>query len=111
METIWPGVLAPWEKRVQTVVENAAQGLEASWAVRIAVSSSSWNGVVGMEGAISIQYNETQSFSVTLGKREEQNTYAAELVAIASRGPEQAVEAKVSQYCSDNKEQSCRTYA
>ena len=83
METIRPGVLAPWEKRVQTVVENAAQSLEANWAVRIAVSSSARNGVVGMGGAISIQSNETQSFSVTLGKREEQNPYSAELAAMA----------------------------
>lgn len=83
METIQPGVLAPWEKRVQTVVENAAQGLEANWAVRIAVSSSARNGVVGMGGAISIQNNEKRSFSVTLGKREEQNPYAAELAAMA----------------------------
>jgi ribonuclease HI/exonuclease III len=83
METIRPCVLAPWEKRVQAVSENAAQRLEANWAVRIAVSSSSRNGVVGMGGAISIQNNETRSFSTTLGKREEQNPYSAELAAMA----------------------------
>ena len=77
METIRLDVLALWEKRVQTVVENAAQGLEANWAVRIAVSSSLQNGAVGMGSAISIQGNETKAFSVTLGKREEQNPYAA----------------------------------
>jgi ribonuclease HI len=83
METIRPCVLAPWEKRVQAVSENAAQRLEANWAVRIAVSSSSRNGVVGMGGAISIQNSETRSFSTTLGKREEQNPYSAELAAMA----------------------------
>jgi hypothetical protein len=51
---------------VQTVVENAAQGLEANWAVRIAVSGSARNGVVGMGGAISIQNNEKRSFSAVL---------------------------------------------
>ena len=66
IETIQLGVLAPWEKRVQTVVENAAQGLEANWAVRIAVSGSARNGVVGMGGAISIQNNEKRSFSAVL---------------------------------------------
>ena len=64
-------------------MENATQSLEANWAVRIAVSSSARNGVVGIRGAISIQSNETQSFSVTLGKREEQNLYSAELAAMA----------------------------
>jgi hypothetical protein len=83
METIWPGVLALWEKRVQTVVKNAAQGLKANWAVRIAVSSLSRNRVVRIRGAVSIQKNEKQSFSVTLGKREEQNSYTAELAAMA----------------------------
>ena len=83
METIRPCVLAPGEKRVQAVSEDAAQRLEANWAVRIAVSSSSRNGVVGMGGAISIQNNETRSFSTTLGKREEQNLHSAELAAMA----------------------------
>jgi hypothetical protein len=44
-----------------------------------------------MGGASSIQNNEKQSFSVTLGKREEQNPYAAELAVMAealSRLPE-----------------------
>jgi ribonuclease HI len=36
-----------------------------------------------MGGAISIQNNEKQSFSVTLGRREEQDPYAAELAAMA----------------------------
>ncbi|KAB2098607.1 hypothetical protein AG0111_0g13148 [Alternaria gaisen] len=69
-------------RRVQTVVEDTAQSLEANWAVRIAVSSSAQNEVVGMGGAISIQNNERQSFSITLGKREEQNPYLAELAAM-----------------------------
>ena len=67
---------------MQAVSENAAQRLEANWAVRIAVSSLSRNGVVGIGGAISIQNNETRSFLTTLGKREEQNLYSAELAAM-----------------------------
>lgn len=68
---------------MEVVTEDAAQRLEANWAVRIAVSSSSRNRVVGIGGAISMQNNETQSFSTTLGKREEQNPYSAELAAMA----------------------------
>lgn len=58
IETIQLGVLAPWEKRVQTVVENAAQEIGINWAVRIAVSSSARNRVVRMGGASSTQNNE-----------------------------------------------------
>ena len=83
METINPYVLAPWEKRVHTITDGSAQKLNADWAVRIAVSSSSRKGVVGMGGAIKIQYTEARSFSTTLGNREEQNPYSAELAAMA----------------------------
>lgn len=83
METVHPGVLAPWVKRAQTITDNSVQELRANWAIRIAVSSSSRNGVVGMGGAIKIQNNEVQCFCTTLGKREEQNPYSAELAAMA----------------------------
>lgn len=41
-----------------TITDNSARKLSADWAVRIAVSSSSRNGVVGIGGAIKIQNNE-----------------------------------------------------
>jgi ribonuclease HI len=83
METVNPCILSPWDQRAYTVIEDAAQKLNTAWAVRIAVSSSSRNGVVGMGGAIKIQNKETMSFSTTLGKREEFNPYAGELAAMA----------------------------
>lgn len=53
LETINPCTLAPWEKRVHTVVdESASKLLDTDWVVRIAVSSSAWNGVVGIGGAV-----------------------------------------------------------
>ena len=54
METINPYVLAPWEKRVHIITDGSAQKLNADWAVRIAVSSSSRKGVVGIGGVIKI---------------------------------------------------------
>jgi ribonuclease HI len=83
METIRPCILAPWEKRMQAVTEDAAQRLEADWAVRIAVSGSARTGVVGMGRAIKMQNNEIRSSSTTLGVREEHNPYSAELAAMA----------------------------
>ena len=92
LETINPCTLAPWEKRVQTIAdESALRQLEMGWAVRIAVSSSARNDVVGIGGAIEIRKsarsdprNETLSFSSTLGIREEQNPYSGELAAMAN---------------------------
>ena len=50
LETINPFTLAPWEKRVQTITsETAAEKVDA--AVRVAVSSSARNGLVGIGGA------------------------------------------------------------
>jgi ribonuclease HI len=62
---------------------------QARWAVRIATSSSARNGLVGMGGTIRLPLSITkagkiiETFSVTLGTREEHNPYTAELAAIA----------------------------
>ncbi|RFN43213.1 hypothetical protein FIE12Z_12549 [Fusarium flagelliforme] len=62
---------------------------KAGWAVRIATSSSARNDLVGMGGTIRIPISVaragkiSETFSVTLGTREEHNPYTAELAAIA----------------------------
>jgi hypothetical protein len=90
LETINPFTLAPWEKRMQTiVVESAAKQADLVSAVRIAVNSSSRNGVVGIGGAIEIltaarSERRLETFSSTLGTRAEQNPYSGELEAMAS---------------------------
>ena len=92
LETINPCILAPWEKRIQTIIDKSVPGqLDTGGAVYIAVSSSARNGIVGTGGAIEIHKsarrdlgNETSSFSSTLGRREEQNPYSGELAAIAN---------------------------
>ncbi|SPJ78067.1 uncharacterized protein FTOL_06456 [Fusarium torulosum] len=97
MEVIRPFALAPWEARLQITLSRQGEEEEdkikelakAGWAVRIATSSSARNDLVGMGGTIRIpisvaragKINET--FSVTLGTREEHNPYTAELAAIA----------------------------
>jgi hypothetical protein len=92
LETINPCILAPWERRVQTIThDSASKCLDADWGVRIAVSSSARNGVVRMGGAMEVRKSacngqrcEIMSFSSTLGKRDEHNPYSGELAAMAN---------------------------
>ena len=51
LETINPFTLAPWEKRVQTVT-NQATPSEVQAAVQVAVDCSAQNGIVGIGIAI-----------------------------------------------------------
>ncbi len=89
LETINPFTLAPWEKRVQTITdETAAMQVDAGWAVRLAVSSSARNGVVGMGGVVELpasgsDNSKVETFFSTLGTRLEQNPYSGELAAMA----------------------------
>jgi hypothetical protein len=85
LETVHPFVLAPWEQRLDTTVnETAASQMERGWAVRIAVSSSARNGIVGMGGVVRIPLSmrggpRDETFKMTLGPRTEQNPFSAEL--------------------------------
>jgi hypothetical protein len=89
LETINPFTLAPWEKRVQTIAEEtAARQADTSRAVRIAISNSARNDVVGIGGAIQLsplvqEGSGLLTFSSTLGMRSEQNPYSGELAAMA----------------------------
>ncbi|KAH7460169.1 hypothetical protein FOMA001_g19697 [Fusarium oxysporum f. sp. matthiolae] len=97
MEVIQPFTLAPWEARLQVILNSQGEEEEnkikelakAGWAVRIATSSSARNDLVGMGVAIRIPISVaragkiSETFSVTLGTREEHNPYTAELAAIA----------------------------
>jgi hypothetical protein len=90
LETINPFTLAPWKRRIQTITDETATELEhRSATIRIAVSSSARNGVVGIGGAIEIQTSfkgdeTTATFSSTLGSRNEHNAYSGELTAMAT---------------------------
>jgi ribonuclease HI len=89
LETVNPFTLAPWEKRMQTIVDESIAGRATTdRAIRIAVSSSARNAVVGVGGAIEIQTSvqsdlNVETFFTTLGMRSEQNTYSGELAAMA----------------------------
>ncbi|KFX89619.1 hypothetical protein O988_08568 [Pseudogymnoascus sp. VKM F-3808] len=90
LETINPFTLAPWEKRTQTITDEAATELAHGGAsIHIAASSSAQNGVVGIGGAIEIQASPksdltAETFSFTLGTRTYQNPYSGELSAMAT---------------------------
>lgn len=90
VETIRACPISPWEERLLAVVENTAtQHRDDNWAVRIAVSSSARNGMVGI-GSVTELYtaphahprDDLDSSSSTLGTNEEQNLYSGELAAI-----------------------------
>lgn len=89
LETIQPFTLAPWEERVEAITDEAVpRESEAGWAIRVAVSSSARNDVVGVGGAVQIplsvrSFPKLETFSSTLGMRTEQNPYSGELAAMA----------------------------
>jgi ribonuclease HI len=89
LETINPFTLAPWEERVQGDGQDLPETqTETGGVMRIAVSSSARNEIVGFGVAIEKQpprYRKPRlkTFSVTLGVRTEQNPYSGELAAMA----------------------------
>jgi hypothetical protein len=89
LETINPFALAPWEERVRSDSHDVPETqTEAGGVMRIAVSSSARNEMVGFGVAIEKQpprYRKPRlkTFSVTLGARTEQNPYSGELAAMA----------------------------
>jgi ribonuclease HI len=89
LESIQPFALKPWEKRIQAFTyENAVKGTEAEWDIRVAVSSSARNAVVGVGGVVRgtpfiSEHTTSEEFSFTLGPRAEQNPYSGELAALA----------------------------
>lgn len=56
LKTINPFTLAPWVRQAQVMLANKNKTgpiqADAGWAVRIAVSSSARNGVVGVGGGV-----------------------------------------------------------
>ncbi len=88
LETISPFTLAPWEKRVQTITnETTTTQWNVDHDVRIAVSSSARNGLVGVGAAAMLPTSvygslKLGTFSSTLGARSEQNPYSEELAAM-----------------------------
>ena len=88
LETINPFTLAPWEERIPTTTNQCmATQQNADYDVRIAVSSSARNGLVGVGGAATLPASvygspKLGTFSSTLGPRSEQNPSSGELAAI-----------------------------
>ncbi|OAQ61371.1 reverse transcriptase [Purpureocillium lilacinum] len=91
-ETINPFTLAPWAERLQAIMDEGdattAARADLGWAVRVAVSSSARNGLVGVGGAVDLPASvpggpKVEPFSFTLGMRTEQNPFSGELAAMA----------------------------
>ncbi|KAF5709862.1 reverse transcriptase [Fusarium globosum] len=88
---------APWEARLHVILNSQGEEEEdktkelakLGWTVSLATCSSGRNDLVGMGGTIRIPISVaragkiSETFSVTLGTREEHNPYTAELAAIA----------------------------
>ena len=92
METIQGYAIPPWEPRIQATLEpdrkRAAEIITETVGITIATSSSVKKGVVGMGSSVqdtlfSRASGATTRYAATLGTREEQNPYTAELAAIA----------------------------
>ncbi|KAJ3487744.1 hypothetical protein NLG97_g6342 [Lecanicillium saksenae] len=73
VETILPFTLAPWEQRIEMIkYEKVNKTTEMGWDIRIAVSSSARNDVLGGGGAVEVQANsdgaaQRSTFLLTLG--------------------------------------------
>jgi ribonuclease HI len=92
MEIIREFALPPWTSRVPVLGKDdfaeAAKAPSEVEGIIIATSSSVKNGMVGMGGVvhdttINGSGRVLASYSVTLGSRDEQNSYTAELAAVA----------------------------
>ena len=87
LETINPFTLAPWEKRVQTITDKIIPD-KVDASVRVAVSCSARNGVVGFGVATQLATStrskpKRRTFYSTIGSRSQQNPYSGELAAMA----------------------------
>lgn len=87
-ESVQPFTIEPWRKRVGTVSDGATIGEVSTEDVVMATSSSARNDLVGVGGAIQCprtaqQGGRRETFSFTLGPRDEQSPYSGILAAIA----------------------------
>jgi len=88
LETINPFTLTPWEHRVRTITNDlTTTQRNADYDIRIAVSSSARNGLVGVGAAAVLPASiygspKLGTFFSTLGPRSEQNPYSGELAAM-----------------------------
>ena len=85
LETINPFTLAPWERAHFIINKTAADKIDA--AVRVVVSCSARNGLVGIGGVTQLATSarskpKRRTFYSTIGTKSQQNPYSGELAAI-----------------------------
>lgn len=88
IENIHPFALAPWDKRIQIITEETDRQTTEGWSVKLAVSSSARNGMVGVGGTQELPISalgrsRRKVFSFTLGLRTENSPFSGELAAMA----------------------------
>jgi hypothetical protein len=87
LKTINPFTLAPWEKRVHTIIDETVAE-KTDTAVCVAVSYLVRKDLVGISGATKMVTSvrskpKRRTFYATISTRSQQNPYSGELVAIA----------------------------
>jgi hypothetical protein len=101
METIEPYALPPWHRKMvveydsgkdavaDVSINDDATDARSARQVLIATSTSARNGIVGMGGVVrnaagaGARDGIIAKYSITLARRDQQNAYTAELVAVA----------------------------
>lgn len=91
METIRPYIIPPWEKRLSTTGKLGTKSLtevRAAYEICITTSALERGGIIGVGGTVHDTLGiglarEPHTFSTTIGTSSEQNTFVAELAAIA----------------------------
>jgi hypothetical protein len=95
IETIQPFAVAPWQKRIEIIVnpdhQEAAQMARDAQGILVATYSSEKNGMVRMGVAIcdttttgSPDQAAIATYTATLGTRDRLNVYFAEIIAVAT---------------------------
>ncbi len=94
IETIVAYPIAPWEKRIDVIIEQdhqkATKSITNIGSIIIASCASAWKGLVGMEISIDtalrlpVNVDSITDYKEIIGSQDSFNIYIAELIAIVA---------------------------